>query len=828
MGGGRKRQRSLPHDTTRHALDEHSAHETAGLDEAKTKLAQTGDGSKPSTATQKRHSRSNAPDAAGPVAGTANSYPHRAPGRQGYAAQTLGRAQDPLTPPDDLAHLANHSAIVVRCAVAGNPATPSAVLARLARARTPVIRQQVALNPNTPLYVLGELAVECPEYVASNPALALALIADHAALRAIPDQAAYALLRCAALPRGIVSLLTQSSSAAVADTARLHVSMWPDVDAGGAVTMPDRDAYRAAEQAFVDACAKARFGYEQSDEAIFPGALAAWWAALLLPENRLPVEQVTAEDVAAWQMEPVLARTGVSHAQAAQAALVCRLETPAAANRYDVIMHHRRVAAHPATPVGVLQALAAQNDPADAQQADSVLAALLHNPAAPRTIVEDIVQRARSHGTTVSVLQALVRRLCRDWAVGLRHDSATPPPPWLHAWLRRGTRVVHKALATHWPAEPGSNLEEALRHLATSQEPQVRLAVASRVELPADLLETLALDADTGVQIAVAGHAAVPRAVLLGMLERAQCQFQEAHMSPPQEADIAGETPGVTALLEAIEGALRGADLVAATAASSLPNPPLPLSVLSSVANDDATGSTSVVAPKTAGAAVPPPVQGDPTIHMGSAIPLIPSEIIASFGFWTDSVAWKAAARRLDASDTVLWWAARHPRVEVQLEVAGRAHLTEALLQTLAHSRVPAVAEAVAIHPDTPITLAEELWRRLSQDMPEHVHATMERFRRLARHDNLTHPQRQRLYAYPLGQALRLGPQIAPYLCYLAASGAVLREADVETLLTIPDWPLRYAFARNPHAPRAAVERLSQEGNYYVRLAALQTLADRQ
>ena len=82
-------------------------------------------------------------------------------------------ANNPNTPPEILAKLADGGGILIRKVVANNPNTPPEILAKLADDEDWIVRSTVARNQNTPLEILAKLSED--EYVvvrrtvANNP-----------------------------------------------------------------------------------------------------------------------------------------------------------------------------------------------------------------------------------------------------------------------------------------------------------------------------------------------------------------------------------------------------------------------------------------------------------------------------------------------------------------------------------------------------------------------------------------------------------------------------------------------------------------------------------
>lgn len=74
-------------------------------------------------------------------------------------------AQNPQTPPETLAMLAEDSDNDVRCAVAANQNTPAETLALLAEDKVWLIRCRVARHRNTPTEILALLKKDTDMYV---------------------------------------------------------------------------------------------------------------------------------------------------------------------------------------------------------------------------------------------------------------------------------------------------------------------------------------------------------------------------------------------------------------------------------------------------------------------------------------------------------------------------------------------------------------------------------------------------------------------------------------------------------------------------------------
>ena len=110
-------------------------------------------------------------DAAAPVTPSTDSG--RAIGNLPEHEALCDLAEDPNTPPETLAHLADDADWVIRRRVARNPATPPAALTRLAVDDDRQIRRRVASHPNTTADALVALAADPDKDVrtaaAANP-----------------------------------------------------------------------------------------------------------------------------------------------------------------------------------------------------------------------------------------------------------------------------------------------------------------------------------------------------------------------------------------------------------------------------------------------------------------------------------------------------------------------------------------------------------------------------------------------------------------------------------------------------------------------------------
>ena len=129
-------------------------------------------------------------------------------------------AEDPATPPDDLAALAKDPVAKIQRLTAGNPSTPPTALAELAQNTSPRTRRAVASNPSTSPQVLASLVQDSEARVwkqaAANPHTAPAALAT---LTSNPDEAVRRLV--AGNPGTPPELLAALSQDTDAETRRL-------------------------------------------------------------------------------------------------------------------------------------------------------------------------------------------------------------------------------------------------------------------------------------------------------------------------------------------------------------------------------------------------------------------------------------------------------------------------------------------------------------------------------------------------------------------------------------------------------------------------------
>jgi hypothetical protein len=366
----------------------------------------------------------------------------------------------------------------LRRIVAGNPAAPAHLLEILAADQDEQVRENVAGNPNTPWQTLEQLAWEFPYAFLHNPVGPLQMVAH-------PEQISTngwfwdALLRSATIPSLWWDWLLSHSILSTSQSMRLHVQ------------------YAGEASSFSGTS-------QETDEQVLLtlAVLLTTASARKMPPPTLPstvsARQAMTTDEQA--VEKLLRRLARSSKKDIRRAIASNQQTPVLVLR--TLARDKNgwvraaVAEHSQTPVDVLRMLA-QDDYEDKREVK------IYGCGA-------IVRRgvASNQQTPVEVLQTLAR----DKDAGVREAVASnwqTPLSILHILRRDQAWHVRIAVA----GNPHTSLP-ILQIMAQDPLPGVRATVAEHERIPVEMVQTLAQDPFPIVREAVAKQKQTPEEVL--------------------------------------------------------------------------------------------------------------------------------------------------------------------------------------------------------------------------------------------------------------------------------------------------------------------------
>lgn len=321
----------------------------------------------------------------------------------------------------------------LRIVVAGNPASPAKLLARLARDQDIHVRRAVASNPNTLWSALEDLAKEFPYEVLHNPVGQLQILTHPNKIRS-NDVFWSILLQVAEIPALWWNWLTSQPAASTNQAVRLHIQY------AGEASHPYGVSRQGEERPLLTLVD------------LLTAACAQGVSLPPLPENiqtgkpRLTIEQIATEHLR-W--------------------LASCVEKPI----------RQGVAWRPQTPGEALQALALDED-------EQVRRAVASNEQAPAEVLHGLAEDKEVH--------------IRSAVAG----NTQAPAKLLQMLAHDPLDVVRQAVASH-PQAPG----EALWVLAQDRSVDIRERVASNAQAPLELLQILAQDKERLIRMATAQNA---------------------------------------------------------------------------------------------------------------------------------------------------------------------------------------------------------------------------------------------------------------------------------------------------------------------------------
>jgi hypothetical protein len=367
---------------------------------------------------------------------------------------------------------------------------------------------------------------------------------------------------------------------------------------------------------------------------------------------------------------------------------------------------------------------------------------------------------ARNPTTPAPVLARLAADLDRSVRQGVAQNSATPPA--LLARLATDRAADVRQLVARHAAAP-SLLERLARDLSRD----VRLTVGRNPRTPPAALERLASDPERVVRLAVARNPAAPPTILAGLAEdahpsvRAAIARRSGHM-PPQEQYAASEA-GIPANVAPRRGMPDVAALVSSLEKEQQAADP-------ATALDDLRALAEDANPKVRAAV--------------ARNPRTPPDLLAWLADDESPIVHRGVVEHPDAPPALLERFAADPtwvNYKVRRAVAQHPLVTARALELMAGDLSVTVRRLVLAHPLTPPEARQHILAR-SLDMC------------------LTSSE-------PFYHAVALAQEQAPI--------AALSQAAQS-----PEWLVRLAAARNPHAPYELLVTLSEDGNRLVRAAA--------
>lgn len=398
----------------------------------------------------------------------------------------MQQAADETTPPETLRTLAETN-LTLKQIVAQNPAAPADLLTKLASDRNKITQKAVASNPNTPTEILMKLGVKFPQEFLNNPIFELLLLENPNFILAMPVETLKSILKLKELPeyililasqhldkkvvlavannpltsRAILERLSESPHQKVADAAKLHVN-YPTEITEEMILLPSvvLGPFLKKSQLGTDYNYEMRLGFIEAIP-LFLLSLITFEARLTLAGNfRIPLSylEVLAKD-AEFQVRAEVAKNPNT--------TITMLRDLAKTQSLNVRLG---LASNPNTPLDILEGLAKS-------KSEILLFQLASNPTTPVTILEKL-------GHTINSL--LIRRV-------LANNPSTP-------------LSLKQELSVYLP--------EDLEILGKHKKSAVRQWVASNLDTPESVLETLAQDWDLDVQRQVAKNPKTPKSVL--------------------------------------------------------------------------------------------------------------------------------------------------------------------------------------------------------------------------------------------------------------------------------------------------------------------------
>ncbi|HET8844829.1 MAG TPA: hypothetical protein VFN35_25380 [Ktedonobacteraceae bacterium] len=421
--------------------------------------------------------------------------------------QQQAEASNPTTIARRLEDLSASSAL--RSIVAGNPAAPPHLLAQLALDQDKAVRQAVASNPTTPWKILERLAWEFPHEFLHNPVGPLQMFMDPGQI-CTDERFWHALLREASIPSLWWSWLTGHPALRASRTLRLHTQ------SAGETSHP--------------------FGILQQEDEY----------TLLTLVELLTVASTRAEPLSACQpklpYEPTLReyllRLACSTDETIRAAVASHVQMPVETLHIlavDISVRVRkRVAENIRAPLKVLHSLAQD-------QEQEVRYTVARNPQAPPEVLRALAQDhyrlirlavAQHRQTPSEVLQRLNRSEREEWLVreAVARNPRTPPEV-LQRLARNKDKLIRAAVVGN-PQVP----VEVLHVLAQDKNWVVASAVAEKAWTPPEVLQALAQDKDIHLRGIVARNPRTPPEILqILALDQEQQAFVAENTQAPVE-----------------------------------------------------------------------------------------------------------------------------------------------------------------------------------------------------------------------------------------------------------------------------------------------------
>jgi hypothetical protein len=416
---------------------------------------------------------------------------------------------------------ANAAPLAERLQLAQDPATPPQQLAELAQGtNSRAIKQAVVRNPNTPPADLLRLAGRYWAEFLENPVLPLLLLEDPGLLHRLPVRALRTLVRREGMPPLVLQTLARHSDREVREGAKFHVA----ADEGEAI-----------------------------------GESTDWHIALRRELERLPAARATLPELLSldavpdWLLEAV---AGTSN-RTLQAAVIRAGQRPGAPatlqatsqmlrravgepltrikrTKYGDYKRHYRLGKGSLTPDEVArlaqgsrtwQVLAAQSEALDTVMVErlarsphwQVGAALAANPNLTATAAMQLASRGdvrvlrrlvRSRTVPVALLPGLARSADEDVRAGVARHAGTPAAT-LAQLAGDANARVRRMVAANRHTPPA-----ALLNLATDVNGEVREQVAFNRQTPTEAFEKLLADASVELRTALARDGRLPPVII--------------------------------------------------------------------------------------------------------------------------------------------------------------------------------------------------------------------------------------------------------------------------------------------------------------------------
>jgi len=417
--------------------------------------------------------------------------------------------------------------------LARDPTTSQATLRRLANRPSAPTRALVAANPNTPVEVLLGLVKSNPEAVLSNPAFALALLADVALLDRLSNAALVSLARSPSLPPDLARAIHSNGLPKARAALAQNAASPPDLlvllatDAGHEVQAcvlartdlppPWADLMRKASAGVHDG--GPRLEHDETARLLSAGPWSRW-----LLTQQSSISEKLLEQLLAHQEPAIL--DGLASRHGARLLWDERLT-----ERLLDAGLSRHLVGNPLVPLPLWPGILARKP--------DLLDAVLGAPTTTRELVELLLggehHELRSRLAASALTPAwCLDELARDEQLALRLSVANNPhtPPEALGRLATDPDPTLRLMVASSPRTPASSLGK----LSSNAVPRVRQRVAANPSTPPDALARLATDPSMAVRIVAARNPSLPKKSLETL-----AQDSDAHVRNQAAAVLRGD-----------------------------------------------------------------------------------------------------------------------------------------------------------------------------------------------------------------------------------------------------------------------------------------------